>query len=88
MRFDALFVRALATGLPSYAAQRIVATLVKLTDSLAVETLVSDVHPRAEPRDSGKFFDREADGLSSGGKTSIAERSPGAFRAFHKQFSR
>jgi HSP20 family protein len=37
----------LRLGLPSYAAQRIVATLVKLTDSLAVETLVSDVHPRA-----------------------------------------
>jgi hypothetical protein len=42
----------------------ILRTFVKLTDSVAVETFVSNFHARPEPRVCGKFLDRETDGLS------------------------
>ena len=40
-------------------------------DGVVIESLISDVHPGMERWVCGKFFDREADGLSGGRNVDI-----------------
>jgi hypothetical protein len=53
-------------------------------DGVVIESLISDLHPGMERSVCGKFFDREADGLSGGPKTSISDRPSTALAAFHE----
>jgi len=64
--------------------QRIFAAVVQPMDGVVIESLISDVHPGMERWVCGKFFDREADGLSGGPKTSISDRPSTALAAFHE----
>ena len=45
-------------------------------DFLAVEALVSNLHPRAERTDCRKIFHGETDGLRGGGEATIVQPLP------------
>ena len=68
-----ILVRLLARS----SSQRIIVILVQAMDFLAVETRVSDLHPRAERTDCRKILDREADRRRGRGKATVAEPLPG-----------
>lgn len=58
-------------------------------DILTVEAVVSDLHPCAESANSGKVFDREANGLRGRGEATIAKLLPRTALALsHEQFCR
>ncbi len=42
-------------------------------DFVAVEAFVTNLHPRAERTDCGKFLDRELDGFGGRGEAPIAD---------------
>jgi hypothetical protein len=58
------------------ASQRIIIALVPAIDFLAVEALISDLHPCPKCADCRIIFHYETNGLSSSGKTPIAEPLP------------
>ena len=69
-------------------AQRISATFVQPANFFAVVALISDLHPRAEGPESGKFLNGEADGLGGCGEATITGRraSPDILTLVHIQF--
>jgi hypothetical protein len=74
--FIAALVDSTVAETPRSASQRIIIALVQAMDFIAVEALVSDLHPRAERTDCRKIFHRETDGLRCCGKATIAELLP------------
>ena len=62
--------------------QRIFAAVVQPMDGVVIESLISDVHPGMERSVCGKFFDREADGLSGGPKRRYPIGRPPRLRLF------
>ena len=70
--------------------KRISATLIQLANLVAIESLVSDLHPSAKCPDCGHLLDCKSDSLGSRGEATVMGRRapPDTLVLWHKQLGR